>query len=262
MTVAYGSLLPPAPGPWRPSVLVKVGTLVFSDGNWLMVSLLSCAACWKACAKAVIESKRSSGFFASATAQVKATSTAEANPYAPGGGRLVINDPLSNNSKGYNWEEGERDGGFCTFSGGTYHSNIPQSGVFHSCLALATNFADFAFEVQAAVISGSSSGIVFRADRATTHLYYFIIDESGNFHLKVYFDKFDTSSVVASGSSAAIKTSGSNLIAVGARGGQIDLYVNRQLIKSLSDTTFRSGQIGVVALAGEVAFSNVRVWKL
>jgi len=200
--------------------------------------------------------------FASATAQVKATSTAEANPYAPGGGRLVINDPLSNNSKGYNWEEGGRDGGFCTFSGGTYHSNIPQSGVFHSCLALATNFADFAFEVQAAVISGSSSGIVFRADRATTHLYYFIIDESGNFHLKVYFDKFDTSSVVASGSSAAIKTSGSNLIAVVARGGQIDLYVNRQLIKSLSDTTFRSGQIGVVALAGEVAFSNVRVWKL
>ncbi|TMD39889.1 MAG: serine/threonine protein kinase [Chloroflexi bacterium] len=149
--------------------------------------------------------------FASATAQVKATSTAEANPYAPGGGRLVINDPLSNNSKGYNWEEGGRDGG---------------------------------------------------ADRAKTHLYYFIIDESGNFHLKVYFDKFDTSSVVASGSSAAIKTSGSNLIAVVARGGQIDLYVNRQLIKSLSDTTFRSGQIGVVALAGEVAFSNVRVWKL
>ncbi len=199
---------------------------------------------------------------ASATAQVKATSTAEANPYAPGGGTLVINDPLSNNSKGYDWEEGERDGGFCTFSGGAYHSNIPQSGVFHSCLALATNFADFAFEVQAAVISGSTSGIVFRADRATTHLYYFIIDESGNFHLKVYFDKFDTSSVVASGSSSAINSSGNNLIGVVARGSQIDLYVNRQLIKSLSDTTFRSGQIGVVTLAGEVALSNARVWKL
>jgi serine/threonine protein kinase len=199
---------------------------------------------------------------ATASAQVKASSTAQANPYAPGGGTLVVNDPLSNNSKGYGWEEGERDGGSCTFSRGTYHSGIPQSGVFHSCLALATNFADFAFEVQAAVISGSSSGIVFRADRAKTHLYYFIIDESGNFHLKVYFDKYGTSSVVASGSSPAIKSSGSNLIAVVARGSQIDLYVNRQLIRSLSDTTFRSGQIGVVALAGEVAFSNARVWKL
>ena len=199
---------------------------------------------------------------ASATAQGRATATAQANPYAPNGGTLVINDPLSSNNKGYGWEEGERDGGFCTFSGGSYHSSIPQNGVFHSCLALATNLADFAFEVQATVISGSSSGIVFRADRATTHLYYFIIDENGNFYLKVYFDKFGTSSIVASGSSAAIKSSGSNLIAVVARGSHIDLYVNRQLIRSLSDTTFQSGQVGVVALAGEVAFSNAKVWKL
>ncbi|MDQ6645434.1 MAG: serine/threonine protein kinase, partial [Chloroflexota bacterium] len=118
---------------------------------------------------------------ASATAQRLATATARAISYSPYSGTLVINDPLSSNSKVYGWEEGERDSGFCTFSGGSYHSSIPQNGVFHSCLALATNFADFAFEVQATIISGSSSGIVFRADRATTHLYYFIIDENGNF---------------------------------------------------------------------------------
>ena len=193
---------------------------------------------------------------------LSASATAEANPYPPNSGTLAINDPLSNNSKGYGWEEGERDGGFCTFTGGTYHSIIPQTGVFHSCLALATHFTDFAFEVQAAVISGTASGIVFRADRATTHLYYFILDESGNFYLKVYFDKLGTSSVIASGSNPAINTNGHNLIAVVARGSQIDLYVNRHLIKTLSDTTFSSGQIGVVVLAGEVAFSNARVWKL
>ena len=152
---------------------------------------------------------------ASTTAQGRANATAQANPYPPNGGTLTINDPLSNNSKGYGWEVGERDGGFCTFTGGAYHSNIPQSGVFHSCLALATSFADFAFEVQARVVSGTTSGIVFRADRTTTHLYYFIIDENGNFFLKVYFD-----------------------------------------------TTFSSGQIGVVVLAGEAEFSNARVWKL
>ena len=195
-------------------------------------------------------------------AKAIASATAEANPYPPNSGTLAINDPLSNNSKGYGWEEGERDGGFCTFTGGTYHSIIPQSGVFHSCLALATRFTDFAFEVQAAVISGTASGIVFRADRATTHLYYFILDESGNFYLKVYFDKLGTSSVIASGSNPAINTDGHNLIAVVARGSQIDLYVNRHLIKTLSDTTFSSGQIGVVVLAGEVAFSNARMWKL
>ncbi len=199
---------------------------------------------------------------ASATAQSRATATAQANPYPPNRGTLVINDPLSDNSKGYGWEGGERDGGFCTFTGGTYHSNIPLSGTFHSCLALATNFTDFAFEVQAKVISGTTSGIVFRANRATTHLYYFIIDENGNFYLKVYFDKNGTSSVIASGSDPAIKSDGNNLIAVVARGGQIELYINRHLIKTLNDTTFSSGQIGVVVLSGEAAFSNARVWKL
>ena len=185
--------------------------------------------------------------FASATAQVKATSTAEANPYAPGGGRLVINDPLKDQGQHLNWQEGwNENNAACQFKRNAYGQYLGERRI----------------SVIGRHVLGSYSGIVFRADRATTHLYYFIIDESGNFHLKVYFDKFDTSSMVASGSSAAIKTSGSNLMAVGARGGQIDLYVNRQLIKSLSDTTFRSGQIGVVALAGEVAFSNVRVWKL
>ncbi len=202
---------------------------------------------------------------ATANARVSASATAlgaEGNPYPPKSGTLVINDPLSNNSISYNWEEGERDGGFCTFTGGTYHSNILQSGIFHSCLALATNFANFAFEVQAAVITGTSSGIVFRADRATTHLYYFRIDENGNFLLKVYFDKNGTSNIIASGYNAAIHANGNNLIAVVARGSQIDLYVNRQLIKSLSDSTFSAGQIGVLAFSSEVVFSNARVWKL
>ena len=88
VTVAYGSLPPPEPG--RPSVPVNVGTLVFSDGNWLMVSLLSCAACWKACAKAVIESKRSSGFFASACKITASTSIGRKGMCALGGcGSLV-----------------------------------------------------------------------------------------------------------------------------------------------------------------------------
>jgi serine/threonine protein kinase len=199
---------------------------------------------------------------ASATAQGKATATAEANPYPPNSGTLTINDLLINNDNGYGWEGGERDGGFCTFTGGAYHSNIPLSGVFHSCLALATSFADFAFEVQARVISGTTSGIVFRADRLTTHLYYFIIDERGNFFLKVYFDKNGNSNIIASGSDPAIKSDGNNLIAVVARGSHIELYVNRHLIKTLNDTSFSAGQIGVVVLSGEAAFSNARVWKL
>jgi eukaryotic-like serine/threonine-protein kinase len=245
-------------------IAASVGSYYFIVGSQSSFALGSAHATATARARGTLQAQGQSTAAAreTATAQGLVTATVQANPYSPYSGTLVINDPLSSNSKAYGWEEGERDGGSCTFSRGSYHSIIPQNGVFHSCLALATNFADFAFEVQATVISGSSCGIVFRADRATTHLYYFIIDENGNFHLKVYFDKFGTSSILASGSSTAIKSSGSNLIAVVARGSHIDLYVNRQLIKSLSDTTFQSGQVGVVALAGEVAFSNTKVWKL
>jgi hypothetical protein len=88
------------------------------------------------------------------------------------------------------------------------------------------------------------------------------IDENGNFLLKVYFDKNGTSTIIASGYNAAIHADGNNLIAVVACGSQIDLYVNRQLIKSLSDSTFSGGQIGVLAFSSEVAFSNAKVWKL
>ncbi len=223
---------------------------------------------------------------ATATAQAKATATTQANetatalvndknatataqalasrnPYPPNTGTLALDDPLNDNSKGYGWEEGTRDGGTCTFTGGVYQSSIPQDGVFHSCLALNADFSNFAFEVQATITSGNYSGIVFRASRATTQFYYFLINRNGDFFLKVFFNKTDNS-IIASGSSPAIHTNLNemNLIAVVAQASNIDLYVNHQLINSLSDTTYNHGQVGVVTLAGEASFSNARVWTL
>ncbi|HLJ36507.1 MAG TPA: serine/threonine-protein kinase [Ktedonobacteraceae bacterium] len=202
---------------------------------------------------------------ATATAQSiingNATATAIAaqnNPF--GSGTLALNDPLTDNSRGYGWEEGERDSGYCTFTGGAYHTSIPLAGYFHSCLALSTNFSNFAYQVQMTILLGKYGGIVFRADRSTTHFYYFLVDSSGDYYLKVYFDKFGDSRVVTSGTSSAL--SATNLLGVVAQGSTISLYINQQLITTVSDSTFTSGQVGIVTLSGEAAFTDAKVWTI
>jgi len=187
-----------------------------------------------------------------AIAQASATATAQATTNTIptvvttppsntlGSGTLALDDPLIDNSRGYSWEEGLRDSGYCTFTGGAYHASIALSGYFHSCLALGKDFGDFSYQVNITIVSGDYGGIVFRADRATTHFYYFLIDRSGNYNLKAYFDKNGDYNLIASGSSGAIDTSpnATNTLGVVAHGSSIHLYVNGQDIQSVNDATF------------------------
>ncbi|HJT56588.1 MAG TPA: serine/threonine-protein kinase [Ktedonobacteraceae bacterium] len=192
-----------------------------------------------------------------------ATATAQAafqNPYPPHTGTLVLNDPLANNNEGNSWEEGTRDQGTCTFIRGAYQASIPLAGYFHSCLALSTNFSNFAFEVQMTLVSASGGGIVFRADRATTHLYYFTVDRNGGYLLKAYYDKVGDATVIARGS--GLNFSATEYIGVVTQGNAISLYVNRQLVRTVYDSTFTQGQVGVVTYEGDATFNNATVWAL
>lgn len=218
---------------------------------------------------ALINVQRSSGQTANITATVTAPpttiptntqNTILSNPYSPYTGSLVLNDPLRDNSRGYKWEEGMRDQGRCTFAGDSYHSIIPLAGYFHSCLATAMSFKDCAFEVQMNLISGSAGGIVFRANRATIHFYYFTVDRNGNYLLKSYYDKNAGATVLASGSGASLH--GNDLIGVVARGSTISLYINQHLVGQVNNSDNADGQVGVVVYEGEAAFSDAKVWLL
>ena len=110
------------------------------------------------------------------------------------------------------------------------------------------------------LVSGSTGGIVFRADRATTHLYYFTVDRNGGYLLKAYYDKVGHSSVIARGSGISFHET--ELIGVVAQGSTISLYVNRQLIQHVQDGTFMQGQVGVVVYQGEAIFGSAKVWVL
>src|SRR6266567_3335466 len=198
------------------------------------------------------------------------TSNNQQNPYPPYG-TLALDDPLSDNSQGHNWQESDPSLGTCTFTGGAYHVNAILNDSTNGCLA-SPNFSDFAYQVQMTIVKGDGGGIIFRDDNARGNTYYFAIgQQSGVWGYKLWgFNNCNSNnckvSELRSGSSAAIKTglNQSNLVAVVASGSIIDLYVNNHKIDSVSDNSYGSGQIGVAATylksPTEVVFSNAKVW--
>ncbi len=198
------------------------------------------------------------------------TSPNQQIPYPPYG-TLALDDPLSDNSQGHNWEESDPSLGSCTFTGGAYHVNAMLNDSTNDCLA-SPNFSDFAYQVQMTIVKGDGGGIIFREDNARGNAYYFAIgQQSGVWGYKLWgFNNCNGNnckvSELRSGSSTAITTglNQSNLVAVVASGSTIDLYVNKQKIDSVSDNSYGSGQIGVAATylksPTEVVFSNAKVW--
>jgi len=213
-----------------------------------------------------------------ATAQANATATQVANANATAtrqseitmytsaiAGTSAIDDPLQDNSNNDNWDTTYIPNyGGCTFAGGAYHS-IVQKGSFSACFAKATNFSNFSYEIQMTIVKGDQGGIIFRANKDNGSFYYFHINVNRSFALDIYNNNFFMQAIT-SGSSYAINTglNQANLITVVAIDNMLNLYVNMRKVASVSDTTYDSGQIGVVAEntgdPTEVAFSNTRVW--
>jgi len=209
---------------------------------------------------------------ATTTAHAQATATARAiialqNPYTHRG-TLLFSDPLRDNSQEHGWGT---DAPNCIFESGTYHAIAPDARFSDYCLAQATNVSDIAFEVQMQIIKGDAGGLVFRVKRLTpfsagNDLYAFYINQDGSY----YLNRQDGPNfpLLTKGSNPAIQQglNQANLIAVVAQGSTIMLYVNHQFITKVTDSTYSSGQIGLLVAPftqpSEVVFSNVKVWRL
>lgn len=206
---------------------------------------------------------------ATATAATAATATIIAeNPDVYSSlGILALYDPLRDNGRNDRWDEGTNSGGDgCVFIAGTYHAKEITPNYLHQCIAEATDFSNFTFEVQMTIIKGGSGGIIFRADSATGKWYDLDISQSGQYSL-FRFDHFGASAkTLGSGPASAFRTGLNqiNLIAVVANSSTFDLYVNHQEIYSVSDDTYSHGEIGVIAdnPPAEVVYSDAKVWKL
>jgi hypothetical protein len=248
-------------------------SLATSHANATTQANLTTTALAQTATASVQSTATASTLEATVTAQAKITATAQAvaataTVYATTitAGTPMLNDPLQDNSQGHNWDVTSiPGGGGCAFADGAYHSSMPQQGYFSPCFAEATNFTNFSYQIQMTFVKGDQGGIAFRGNAQKGAFYYFHINRNGTYALEIYDNDISTG-VVKQGSSPAIKTglNQTNLMAVVANGNQIDLYVNMQHIDSITDSTYSSGQIGVVAEditnPTDVAFSNAQVW--
>ncbi len=205
-----------------------------------------------------------------ATAQAKATATASViaanpNPYPPRSGTLALYDPLRDDSSGSGWDKGTK---ICAFIAGAYHVSAIGTSHLVDCFAQATNFSNFAYEVQMTIIKGDVGGMIFRADSANNTYYSFFVAQNGYYSL---YTCGNTCKPLVSKFSPSINQGLNkiNLLAVVAMGITITLYMNHQQLVSLNDSTYNLGQIGLIASPGpntsdptEVVYSNLKVWSL
>jgi hypothetical protein len=212
------------------------------------------------------------GVTATSTAQVSdltATTTTQGNILSQAtSGTPVLNDPLSDNTSNNRWDmtSGTANSA-CVFINGTYHAIEARAGFFQPCFAEATNFSNFAYQVNMIIDKGKEDGIIFRADSASNSFYMFRINTSGSYALDLYQNSKLTSTLT-NGYSTAITTAlkASNMLAVVAYKGTFYLFDNQQLLTSVTDNTLSSGKIGVAAIdytaPTEAEFSNAQVWNV
>lgn len=191
------------------------------------------------------------------------------NSYAPHLGTLVLQDPLVDNTRGYDWNELVTSTYACKFEAGVYHVIQTQYHFFTDCFAEhgGVHFSNFTIQVQMKVIRGDCGGIVFRADSTEKQFYFYRVCQNGFYDLRRFVDNTNqTAQTLTSGFSSAIVKgiNATNLIAVVAQGSELDLYVNQQDVRGITDTAYSDGKIAVAASQNgnptEVIFNNIKIW--
>src|SRR5437660_1581669 len=221
------------------------------------------------------------GINATATSQVNQDVTATAtviNATATAGalndlyqksvkGTPKFNDPLSSNSATSRWTEGNSaNNAGCVFENGAYHARETQPGFLQPCIAEATQFNNFVYQVNMTIVQGNEDqvGLLFHVDSSNQSYYFFHIGTDGTYALDVYASNNQVRTL-ANGLSPAIAAGQgqSNQLTVIAQSNTYYLYVNAQPIASVSDSTLSTGKIGGAVVDVETPidaiFSNAAV---
>jgi hypothetical protein len=178
-------------------------------------------------------------------------------------GTPVINDPLTS-SAGNTWYQYGTQTNGCYYSSGAYHLRLAQQGSY-LCIAFNSFFHDLAFQVQATILKGDVAGLIFHINNGNSG-YLFLISSTGAYGLDLV--KANMSTELTSGTSTAIYTGldQPNVLTVIARDGKIYMFVNRQPIAHVSDSTYNSGQVALFGQGAtsstDIAFNNAQVWNL
>ena len=197
------------------------------------------------------------------------------NPYPPGTGTLFINDPLQDNSKGYNWVESTTPitGGVevCSFKNGAYHiSRTVRGSLVCPADAPDLTFANIVCEAKLTVTHGDYSGIAFRINRAQATGYVFAVGVASDYVIDTFDFKAPTDrefTILRKGSNTAIKRgwNQTNVVAIVANGPVISVYINNQFIDRVQDSTYTQGEIGLYGYGqttSDIMANDIKVWRL
>lgn len=201
---------------------------------------------------------------ATATSQADAANSATATAIAstPGGlyQQITASQPtISGPLAGPGTERWDQNAA-CVFNNGAYQVIDSQPNTFSVCLAQATNFCNFAYQVQVSIASGDGAGLIFRDTAANQDRLRFGSDGT--------YDLVNAKSTLTGGSSAALNkgANATNTVTVITRGSAINLYFNGQYVTSVNETSTNCGNIGLMAVnfgnSANVTYSNLKVWKL
>lgn len=116
--------------------------------------------------------------------------------------------------------------------------------------------------------NSTSGGLIFRAS-PNDRQYLLFLDTQGNYDFEVSVDRTGTNSRIVKRGQVTGFTTGLYLVhtlGVVANGNQISLYVDQQSVMQLTDPTYTSGEIGILAYSAgstaDVAYNNLKVWQL
>ncbi len=183
------------------------------------------------------------------------TATIASNLYTQAtSGTPVLNDPLTDNSKGNGWPEGNT----CVFTGGAYHVRIEMKGYYEVCFPAPT-FSNFAFQVHMTILKGDYGGMVFRTNKANPFGYRLAL-------VRTYADFNYGNTLLAKSTSFKANLNQAYVLTVIARGSSLSLYIDKHWMATVEDSSASSGGIGLMAgnFSGDsdVAFTNAEVWNL
>jgi serine/threonine protein kinase len=161
------------------------------------------------------------------------------------------------------------DGINCAFRDGTYHVIVTSSDYLQPCELVPQTFDNSAMKVDVSLLSGNNAGLIFRVN--SDQFYDFEINNKGEF----FFRRHDTGAgskyiyLTPNTRSAAIAPNGQkNMLLVMANGSDFKLFINRTFVGEVQDSTYVSGQLGLVAgtlspnASGEASFANLSVFKM
>lgn len=187
-----------------------------------------------------------------------ASGTTPVNSYTPGQRTVLLDDPMTASTG--QWTNQSTGTGTCDIERDGLHAKANDQNQYHECYS-RTSVTNFTFEVSFRFGSATGAGIFFRMAGPGS---WYNAQWSKNGIALISKGVAGTSTNLNSAQLARPDLNVTHVLAVVAIGNKITLYADHKQAVSVTDDSFRSGDVGVYTVGeqpgGETVFRNAVVW--